>query len=399
LVSLADSVRRELAAPLSAARRDQLQSRVSQALEQLDEIVRRSGSRIDRLPAPSCRATVFLSSINWARLELTTEEAPHAGEQRVVWRGLQAFVARAMDRLAQPLDAPELERVRASIAKMSRQIEGSIERHKTRAEQLTPITRELRGWLAFFSREENLWSYSKARELAHVALTPAAQGQRRFSLPLTIHFRPMRGIYNVRGSRSGSNVLLPTPMIAFDAAGFARLASLMFAKERTARRDVVAQMAGEGYQSTYAELEILSGIIEESRGAYFDLRDSFDRVNATYFGGTMIRPRLTWSRSFTGRKFGHYDWIQDTVMVSRTLDAGDLREFLVDFIVYHELLHKKHGLHWVNGRGYAHTTEFYREERQFTHYHESESLLGELARGSGRITAPTGSSAWAGQVD
>ena len=196
----------------------------------------------------------------------------------------------------------------------------------------------------------------------------------------------MRGIYDARGSRLGSNVSLPTPMIAFDADGFANLASLMFSRERNARRDVVAQMAEEGYQSIQAELELLSGVIEESRGAFFDLRESFDRVNATYFGGAMNRPRLTWSRSFTGRKFGHYDWIMDTVMVSRTLDSGDVPEFLVDFIVYHELLHKKHGLHWVNGRGYAHTTEFYREERQFSHYQESETLLGQLARGSARIT-------------
>jgi len=154
LVSLAESVRRELSAPLTAVRRDKLQSRVTQALGQLREIVRRSGSRIDRLPAPSRRATVFLSSIDWAHLQVTTGGSPLAGDGRVTWRGLQAFVGRAMDRLAQPLAAEELEGVRQSIERMSRQIEGTIERHKTRAEQLTQMSRELRGWLAFFSRPE-----------------------------------------------------------------------------------------------------------------------------------------------------------------------------------------------------------------------------------------------------
>ena len=85
-----------------------------------------------------------------------------------------------MDRLAQPLDAPELERVRASIEKMSRQMEGMIVARKTRADQLTPVTRQLRGWLAFLSRPESLLSYSKARELAQASLTQAARGQRRF---------------------------------------------------------------------------------------------------------------------------------------------------------------------------------------------------------------------------
>lgn len=81
----------------------------------------------------------------------------------------------------------------------------------------------------------------------------------------------------------------------------------------------------------------------------------------------------------TGRKFGHYDWIQDTVMVSRTLDAAAVPAFLVDYIVYHELLHKQHGIHWVNGRGFAHTTEFQNDERRFERYQEAEAALERLA--------------------
>ena len=60
------------------------------------------------------------------------------------------------------------------------------------------------------------------------------------------------------------------------------------------------------------------------------------------------RPGLVWSRQLTGRKFGHYDFIQDTVMLSRTLDHHDVPALLVDYIMYHELLHKKHGIRWVN---------------------------------------------------
>ncbi len=140
-------------------------------------------------------------------------------------------------------------------------------------------------------------------------------------------------------------------------------------------------MTSDGFQSIQAEVESLSGIVPQSRGAFHDLAESFDRVNARYFSGAMPRPRLTWSRSFTGRKFGHYDWILDTVMVSRTLDARDVPAFVVDYIMYHELLHKKHGLRWVEGRGYAHTAEFYREERQFERYREAEQVIERLAHG------------------
>jgi hypothetical protein len=122
-------------------------------------------------------------------------------------------------------------------------------------------------------------------------------------------------------------------------------------------------------------------VTDSTRGAFFDLGDSFDRVNARYFGGEMKRPRLTWSRSFTRRKFGHYDHVKDWVMVSSTLDQPQVPEFVVDFLMYHELLHKKHGIHWVNGRGLAHTRAFYADERRFERFDEAEAWLKKLARG------------------
>jgi hypothetical protein len=356
--------------------------RVTAAIQQVNQIAREAGTRVERLPAPSRRAIQFLQSIDWEKLPVTAEgstSAPVRG--RVTWSGLSRFVDRMMDRLADPLPETEIEATRMSIERMSRQMEGTIERQKLTPGDLSASSRELRGWLAFFSRAENIAAYVAAQKLGRAAFDPAAAIQGRFQLPLRIYFRPMRGIYKIRGSPRGSVLSLPTPMIAFDAAAFGMLASLIFRKSTDARRKVIEQMTAEGFQALHAELASLSGIVENGKGAVYDLGESFDRVNAAYFGNAMPRPRLTWSRSFTGRKFGHYDWILDTVMVSRTLDSPAVPAHVVDFIMYHELLHKKHGLHWVNGRGYAHTAEFYREEREFERYRESEDVLERLARG------------------
>jgi hypothetical protein len=67
-------------------------------------------------------------------------------------------------------------------------------------------------------------------------------------------------------------------------------------------------------------------------------------------------------------------------MVSRTLDQAQVPEFVVDFLMYHELLHKQHGIHWVNGRGLAHTRAFYADERRFERFEEAEEWLKKLAR-------------------
>jgi len=103
-------------------------------------------------------------------------------------------------------------------------------------------------------------------------------------------------------------------------------------------------------------------------------------VNAAYFQGEMPRPGLTWSRQVTGRKFGHYDSTRDVVMVSMSLDTPAVPAYVVDFVVYHELLHKRLGVHWQNDRRAVHTPAFRREERRFRQYDLAEAALRQLAQ-------------------
>ncbi len=76
---------------------------------------------------------------------------------------------------------------------------------------------------------------------------------------------------------------------------------------------------------------------------------------------------------------GHYQLGRDTIMISVTPDAASVPASLVDFVMYHELLHKKHGSMIVNGRRLAHSPAFRADERQFAEYDEAERLLHELA--------------------
>jgi hypothetical protein len=319
---MAEGVRRELGGPLTEAARQRLRDRVAQSLQQVGQIVRDAGSTVNRLPDPSRRAIQFLQSIEWEKIPIAADAPPATQGRQVSWPGLPRYVEQLMNQLSAPTSERELEEVRESIARMSRQMEGTIERQKLSPHDLAASSRELRGWLNYFSRPQSLSLYARAMKLARAAIGPGLERQKRFPPPLRIHFRPMRGIYKIRGSRRGSVLTFPTPMIAFDAPEFAELADLVFGTHSAARQRVLERITAEGYQAMTAQLEALSGIVQQTRGAFHDLGESFERVNARYFGGAMLRPRLTWSRSFTGRKFGHYDHILDTVMVSRTLDVG-----------------------------------------------------------------------------
>jgi predicted SprT family Zn-dependent metalloprotease len=96
------------------------------------------------------------------------------------------------------------------------------------------------------------------------------------------------------------------------------------------------------------------------------LLESFKRVNSKYFDGRMEVPSVKWGRD-SFRKLGHYHYASDTVMLSTVLEHSDTR--FLDYVMYHELLHKKHGL--TKG-GRAHTKAFKADEALYEEASEAE---------------------------
>ena len=248
------------------------------------------------------------------------------------------------------------------------------------AEQLTATTRALRAWIAFLSDWDDLRGYVRAIRTAMPLIAAAISNHSRWKPPVRIHLRPMRGVYQLRQRRDGLELSLPTGAVCFNNDDFAALARYMFAAETHAKRHVLDRMQSEEFQGIAAELDVLAGAVDVARGDVFDLNDIFDRVNVHYFRGEIKRPKLFWSRSLTRRKFGHYDWVGDAVMLSRTLDQSGVPAFLVEFVMYHELLHKTLGLRWSGGRQYAHTAEFYQLEKRFVQHAQAELALKALAK-------------------
>lgn len=378
LVRLADSARRELARPLSPERKAYWQRAVRSGIAQVDQILQRNGASIQSLPSPSRRAYEYLKGIDWDQIG-TAEVAPaERSIVRLSWKGIGGFVEHMADRLAGIPDAAEMERIGQLIIQTSRQIEGTIIRAKAGPEHLTPAGRDMRGWLAFLGEPENRTAYLDALKLAMPVFEPVLR-ELRYPMPLLVHFRPAKVIYRIPHPAGRTVLWLPTPMIAFEEPDFRAVADLIRTSAPQAKQRVVEAMEREAYQSVHAELESLAGIPEQAQGAFHDLGASFARVNARYFGGELPRPHLTWSRILTGRKLGHYDSIRDTVMISATLDTPKAELFVVDFLMYHELLHKRLGSRVVNGRRYSHTAEFFALERRFDRHVDAEAGLRKLA--------------------
>jgi predicted metal-dependent hydrolase len=104
------------------------------------------------------------------------------------------------------------------------------------------------------------------------------------------------------------------------------------------------------------------------------LEESFNRVNEKYFYGLIEKPNLVWG-SASLRKLGSYEYGSDTITISRIFQ--DNAE-LLDYIMYHEVLHKKHKFQNKNGRNYHHTKKFRDDEKEFGNSKEMEKQISKL---------------------
>mgnify|MGYP005838187353 CR=1 FL=1 len=91
------------------------------------------------------------------------------------------------------------------------------------------------------------------------------------------------------------------------------------------------------------------------------LKESFDRNNEKYFNRFMETPNLVWGRE-SFNKLGSYEYASNTIIISTVLKK---REDLLDYVMYHEMLHKKLKYKSKNGRNYYHTSKFKKLESEF----------------------------------
>ncbi|MBN1507827.1 MAG: hypothetical protein JW955_13335, partial [Sedimentisphaerales bacterium] len=380
LVGFAKRVREEVAGPVSPGRLAELRGEVEDTIRAIEQIVRDKGARLENLPLPSRKAYQFVKGLDLDSLVVSEESAP-AGRfppDSVSFHGLRGHFDGLLDQLARSDGPSRLEKVYETIRSDSESIENEVTTQNLRPEQLKRQARQVRGWLAYFAQRENFEAYCAAIRRAEPVFRGASTWPAGSAVAVLVHFRPMRGMYHIRGYSDAILVHLPTPMICFDEALLRCVAEIAF--KRTQDRELVHDAAGsEPYRRIASALELLGGVVTQTRGVHHDLAASFDRVNAAYFNGSLSRPHLVWSRTFATRKFGHYDHANDSIMINAALDRKTVPQFAVDFIMYHELLHRQLGIAWKGNRIAAHTEEFMGNERAFKEYDQARAVLRKLA--------------------
>lgn len=117
-----------------------------------------------------------------------------------------------------------------------------------------------------------------------------------------------------------------------------------------------------------------------ARGRHFDLGGMFDSLNGKFFGGNLSRPHLGWSNRGWRRQFGCYDPGPNQILLNRRMDQPGVPQFVVEYVLFHEMLHVKHPTRRSGCTLVSHSKEFRAEEKQFPEFDRARRFLDRLAR-------------------
>jgi len=118
--------------------------------------------------------------------------------------------------------------------------------------------------------------------------------------------------------------------------------------------------------------------LRSPRGIVYDLDEIFEELNTRFFHGLLARPRMSWSRTKTRRILGHYDPAHNAIIISRIFDHFAVPAYVLEYIVYHEMLHLKHPVRLRGSRRCVHSAEFQAEEKLFPRAAEANAFLKRL---------------------
>jgi predicted metal-dependent hydrolase len=118
--------------------------------------------------------------------------------------------------------------------------------------------------------------------------------------------------------------------------------------------------------------------ITTARGHVYDLEEIFEDLNRKYFYGLMARPLMTWSTERARNRLGHYDPAHNAIVVSSVFDHPRVPRYVVEYLVYHEMLHLRHPVKLRGSRRCVHSTEFQAEENLFDRLDAAREFLKRL---------------------
>ncbi len=393
LVAAANRVCEQLKVGIPATEVARFQTYVQETLLTVNKICADAQQHPEQLPTPSRKAYAYLKQLDLSQLPIIQgDSAPpqllRVANIRAQQKAIQTVIAKVAGQL--PASSLTYRALMNEIGASVQHLESLCQKSGVTPAHLTGIAKPFYAWLRFLQEDSHLQSHLAAVQQVQRRMKSLYKPKRKGSSPMKstivlnnveVEFTHLSGLFRYRHHPDKSQFQINEGYIAGDDAILTALAQVVIEGKQSPATVTLRQFAlSEEFSEILLAMELMvESVTDTAKGQHYDLSEVFEQVNQTYFDGTMVQPKLSWSATHTRRKFGHYEPARNRVVLSRTLDAKNVPSFVVEFVMYHELLHKKHGQIWVNGRQMVHTPAFRQEERQFELYQQAEDALQQIA--------------------
>lgn len=270
----------------------------------------------------------------------------------------------------------------ASIHKTADRISDQLAKKGANAADLPVRSRRGYQWLTFLTDPDHFQAHLRTLGLLY-KMTDQLHRPHHFphrETSITLYL--IGPLYRIRRQKKSLTITAHESFIAAQPHVLRSLIQYAFQQEQEKAQKTIREFtAGEPYRQMRERMEYIAIPRQAtSKGTHKDLLPVFHTVNDVYFNGSLPQPHLVWSDRLTYRKFGHYRYETDTIMISRSLDDPHLPDCALSYVMYHELLHKELGFKDINGRRYSHTKDFREKEKMFKEYKKAQSILEHLSQ-------------------
>ncbi|QUY44143.1 M48 family peptidase [Acaryochloris marina] len=396
LVKASNRVRDQLKSGIPSHEVSTFQQYVVKTIQTTDQICAQAHIKPSQLPVPSRNAYKFLKGVNLKRLPIiefdSRNQGSPQGQMEISIQRIRSQLQYFQDRIADllPDDTDAENRLIQQLGERTAQIEQLCAAQGATPGNLTQQSQQIYGWMKFLQSDDHLHlhAYAVRQTKAIAEQTLANQSSARSARPfkelkhLRLEFTPMSALYRCQFKppqlkiRINEGFILAEPDVMQ-----AVIDSMLLGKTPKTSTIMTEYSLSEEFSELLLALDLMVDDLRDmAQGNVYNLDDVFAQVNQAYFNQEVKKPRLCWSKVYSNRKFGHYEPSRDRVVMSLSLDSDQLPNYVIEFVMYHELLHKIHGGRTQNGRRWVHTPEFRRDERQFKYYSQAQQHLEQLAR-------------------
>ena len=357
---------------------------VRDVLSAMERIFHEHRSAPSSLPRPSREAYHFFCRVQKNGITATGRQTPSHPQKtsettsNLRVPGIVAAQRGVLDDVSIQLESTRPGDVIAIIAPRIAaevdRIETACDGHGGTPADLAGPSRRAYSVLAFLNDTAVLERYVEATATAkhHVALLADARASAR-----RVRIDELGGIYRYRLRGSDCFFRLNPGFLAVESAAIElAVRDALLQPDDRVRKALHEYCHDEAFCGVVQEIEDLAAPPASTRGLVYDLAELCDVVRLRDFRGELGAPAvLAWSEQRTYHTFGYYSSLRDRITISRSLDNARVPKYAIEFVMYHELLHKKHGIGFATSRRTIHTSAFRDEERRFPRYDDARAFL------------------------